>query len=73
MSYTGPVGDFMDAGNEEGELVGAMSGVDVDDNRSGGEDAGGGGGRGGSARVTISMGPHGMISSGIGRGRSGHR
>ncbi|GIL57447.1 hypothetical protein Vafri_12671 [Volvox africanus] len=58
-------------GDEEGELVGAMSGVDVYDGVSGGE--GSTRHRGGGPRVSIAIGPNGMLSGGVGRGASGRR
>ncbi|GLI67497.1 hypothetical protein VaNZ11_011682 [Volvox africanus] len=62
-------------GEEEGELVGAMSGLDVYDGVSGGDDGAQGGTRhrGGGPRVSIAIGPHGMLSGGVGRGATGRR
>ncbi|KAG2431070.1 hypothetical protein HXX76_009603 [Chlamydomonas incerta] len=68
-------------GDEEGDLVGCMSGIDMPQSptRGGGgahqHTRGGGGpqaaGGGGGGRVSIAIGPHGMLSGGVGRGGGG--
>ncbi|KAG2448095.1 hypothetical protein HYH02_007119 [Chlamydomonas schloesseri] len=58
-------------GDEEGDLVGCMSGIDVPQsprNVARGSQGAPGGGGGGGQRVSIAIGPHGMLSGGVGRG-----